>query len=49
MFNDIIYQNKFIESIQKPLQSLAAHKTVLALRIDTGFLQNSTHSLAHTS
>lgn len=28
MFNDITYQNKFIKSIQKPLQNLAACKTV---------------------
>lgn len=28
VFNDIIYQNKFIKSIQKPLQSVAARKTV---------------------
>lgn len=26
--NDIIYQNKFIKSIQRPLQSLAAFRTV---------------------
>ena len=30
----LIYQNKFIKSIQRPLQSLAAIRTVLALIMD---------------
>ena len=34
IFNNIIYQNKFIKSIQRPLQSLAAIRTVLALIMD---------------
>ena len=35
IFNNIIYQNKFIKSIQRPLQSLAAIRTVLALIMDS--------------
>ena len=45
IFNNIIYQNKFIKSIQRPLQSLAAIRTVFGTHNGhCHFLHRSTHS-----
>lgn len=44
--NDIIYQNKFIKSIQRPRQSLAAFRTVFGTHHEQcSFLHNSTRSV----
>ena len=48
IFNNIIYQNKFIKSIQRPLQSLAAIRTVLALIMDIAIFYTKALILVQT-
>lgn len=46
-FNNIIYQNKFIKSIQRPRESLAAFRTVFGTHNDISFTTQRTRATTH--